>query len=168
MRSNHRQTTDSHGFTLVEMVITITLVGIIAGIAGMIILQGMRAYLAGENRADVQYQAGAALERMSREIRTIRSRADITTMTATDLRFTDMTGAQAGFTWVAPNLGRWNGAGTDPLAAGITAFSLAYYQQDGVTVAGAAATVWFIDVAITAQQGEETQQMRTRVHPRNF
>jgi len=167
-RTQHTAALREQGFTLVEIVITITLTGIIAGIAAMIILQGMSAYLAEENRSDVQYQAGAALERMAREIRTIRSRADIVTMTAADLRFTDMSGAQAGFTWINPNLNRWNGAGTDPLAAGITAFSFAYYQQDGVTLAAAAATVWFVDVSITAQQGDETQQMRTRVHPRNF
>jgi Tfp pilus assembly protein PilW len=156
------------GLTLVELVVTITLVGIIAGAAAMIIQQGMNAYLAGENRAGAQYQAGVAMERMARELRMIRSRNDIVSMTASDLRFTVAGGAQAGFVWVSPNLSRWNGAGNDLLATGITVFSFAYFQQDGVTAAASSSTVWFIDVALTSQQGDEMQHLRTRVHPRSF
>ena len=155
------------GFTLVEIVITIVLLGIVSGLAAMIIMQGVMSYGDEQARSNVHYQARLAMVRMGREIRQIRSRADITTMLNVDLRFTDVNGSNIGFTWVNPNLSRWNGVGNDVLASGIAAFTFSYYQQDGVTVA-TPTNVWVVEIAMTAQQGGESLQMRSRVHPRNF
>jgi prepilin-type N-terminal cleavage/methylation domain-containing protein len=164
-------TPNSKGFTLVEIVITIVLIGILSGIAAMIILQGVRAYSDEQTRSDVHYQARLAVERMAREIRMTRSTTDITTFTASDLRFTKVDGSISGFNWSNPTLNRWNGAGNDVLASGVTAFSFSYYRNDGVTLAALPADLsllWFIDISMTDTQGSETLQMRTRVHPRNF
>ncbi|MDH4163663.1 MAG: type II secretion system GspH family protein [Nitrospirota bacterium] len=158
----------SNGFTLVEIVITIVLIGVLSGIAAMIILQGVRSYSGEQTRSDAHYQARIAMERMAREIRLIRSQgADIITMANNDLRFIDVTGATIGFSWAGPVLSRWNGASNDLLASGITAFTFNYYQQDGVTAASPA-DLWFVEITMTASAGGETFDMRTRVHPRNF
>jgi prepilin-type N-terminal cleavage/methylation domain-containing protein len=156
------------GFTLVEIVITIVLVGILAGIAASILGRGIQSYSIEQVRVDVYYQARLAMERMAREIRLIRraNAADITAMTNTNLRFTDVNGAGVGFTWTSPTLSRWNGVGTNVLAQNITAFNFNYYQQNGA--AATAATLWIVEITMTSQQGTETLQMRTRVHPRNF
>jgi len=144
-------------------------VSILSGLAALIILQGVRTYAEGQSRSEVQYQTRLAMDRMVRDIRLIRSASatDITTMTASDLRFTDVNGAAGGFIWSSPILSRWNGVLSDQLASGMTSFSFTYLQNDGATVA-TATTLWFIDIAMTAQQGGETLQLRTRVHPRNF
>jgi len=168
----HRRTIrnpNSNGFTLVEIVITIVLIGILSGIAAMIILQGVMAYSDEQSRSDVHYQARVAMERMAREIRLIRSQgADITTMANNNLRYIDVNGVTIGFSWANPTLSRWDGATNDVLASGVTAFTFSYYQQDGITVA-TPANVWFVDIAMTATaQSGETLDMRTRVHPRNF
>ena len=157
------------GFTLVEIVITIVLVGILSGLAAMIIMQGVRTYGDEQARSNVHYQARLAMERMGREIRQIRSRADIATMLNTNLRFMDVNGSNVGFSWDNPTqkLNRWNGVGNDVLASGITAFTFSYYQQDGVTVA-TPANVWVVEMVMTAQQGADSLPMRSRVHPRNF
>ena len=167
-----RSTPNSKGFTLIEAIITIVIVGVISSIAAVIILQGMRAYTKEQNLSSAHYQARLAMERMSRDIRLIRSAdpADITAFTATNLRFTDVNGAPSGFQWIGTTLNRWNGVGNDVLASGIGAFSFSYYKADN-TVAVLPAVLpllWFIDIAITSQQGSDTLQMRTRVHPRNF
>jgi prepilin-type N-terminal cleavage/methylation domain-containing protein len=159
------------GFTLIEIIITIVIVGIIAGIAAMIIAQGVRAYSDEQFRSDAHYQARLAVERIAREIRLIRSAADITTFTAIDLRFTKVDGTISGFNWVNPMLNRWNGAGNDVLASGVTGFSFSYYRNDGVTAAVLPADLnllWFIDISMTDTQASEILQMRTRVHPMNF
>lgn len=161
-------TPHSNGFTLIEIVITIVIVSIMAGIAGMIMTQGVRAFSHEQARNDVHQQARLGMERMAREIRVIRSTADITTMANTDLRFTDIQGTTVGFNWGSPTLNRWNGIGNAVLASNITAFTFAYYQQDGVSAAAAPATLWLVEITLTATQGTETLQLRSRVHPRNF
>jgi prepilin-type N-terminal cleavage/methylation domain-containing protein len=163
-------TPNSRGFTLVEIVITIVLVSILAGIATMIIMQGVSIYSDEQNRSEVHYQARIALERMAREIRMIRSTADITTFTATNLRFTDVSGTTLGFEWInlTRTLNRWNGASDDVLASGINPLVFSYFENDGVTPAVLVDDVWFVDIAMTSVQGLESLPMRTRVHPRNF
>ena len=161
---NHR----TAGFTLIEIVITIVLVSIIAGIGAMIIMQGVMGYSTGYQLDNLHYQARLAMERMEREIRLIQDQgADITTMTATSLQFIDVNNAPTGFSWTSPTLSRWNGAGYDTLATGITALSFIYLQQDGVTAA-TTANVWFINISMTSQQGSDRLVMQSRVHPRNF
>lgn len=162
------RTSKSNGFTLVEIVITIVLIGILSGVAAMIIMQGVRAYSDEQSRSDVHYQARLAVERMAREIRQIRSRTDISTWTDTNMRFTDASGNVVGFEHVGSNINRWDGATDTVLASGITPFDYNYFQQDGTTPAGAVANIWFVEITFTSQQGSESAQMRTKVHPRNF
>lgn len=155
---------NSKGFTLIEIIVTIVIVGIIGGIAALIITQGVRAYSDQAVRSDVHYQARLAMERMAREIRTVRSRADVTAMLTNDLQFVDISG----------NTVRFNLAGTDiqrsgaVLASNISALAFTYYENDGTTAAATSATLWQIVISVTATRGAESVQMRTRVHPRNF
>ena len=161
----------SRGFTLVEIVITIVIVGIISGIAAMVILQGAKAYSVEQSRSDVHYQARLALERMGREIRMVRSRtvADIPMMNPTLFLYTDSQGIQMGFRLNAGAAQRTEDNGTtwQTLATGVTALNFSYLQQDDVTAA-TAPTLWLVVIDMTSQQGSETLQIRTRVHPRNF
>jgi prepilin-type N-terminal cleavage/methylation domain-containing protein len=156
----------SSGFTLIEMVITIVLIAIISSIAAMIILQGVKTYSLEDSRSNAHYQARLAMERMAREIRQIRSESttDIQTMTAADLKFTNVAGATVEFTWATPNLN----LSANRLASGITAFTFKYYLVDGTTQTADRTQVWFVEINMTAQQGTETLQMNSRVHPMNF
>lgn len=161
----------SKGFTLIEAIITIVIVGIISSIAALIILQAMKATTKEKNLSDAHYQARIALERMAREIRTIRSQtlADIPVMNATVFRFTDVQGVQMGFQLNAGNIQRTqdNAATWQTLASGVTALNFSYFQQDGVTAA-TATTLWFVEISLTDTQGADSLTMRMRVHPRNF
>ena len=157
---------DQDGFTLVEIIITIVLVSIIAIIAALIILQGVRAYSGERSRSDVHYQARLAMERMEREIRLIRNQgtSNIPIMVNNNLQFVDVNGATVNFSWVGTTLSR----GADALAQNITAFTFNYYQQDGVTTAATADVLWYVDITMTDTQGSNALQLRTTVHPRNF
>lgn len=161
----------SKGFTLIEIVITIVLVSIIAGIAAMIIVQGVRVYSSEQSRSDAHYQARVTVERMAREIRLIRSQTagDVPTMSAADMSFTDINNNQVWFQLNAGTVRRSsdNGATWQTLANGVTALNFSYLQQDGVTAA-TALTLWYVVIDMTDQQGSESLQVRTRVHPMNF
>ncbi len=160
---------EHRGFTLIEVIMVIVIVGIIAGLAAMIISHGVRAYSDEAARSDVHYQARLAMERMVREIRMIRSRTDIAAMTTTNLVFTDVYGNTVGFDYTAPPaLRRWDGAAFNNLASSIISFAFNYYQQDLATPATGSADVMLIEITMRVQQGAEALDMRTRVFPRSL
>jgi hypothetical protein len=111
---------------------------------------------------------------MAREIRLIRwnttlAQADITIMTPTDLRYTDIQGNPIGFRLNTGAVQRTQDIVVtwQTLATGVTALNFSYLQQDGVTAA-TQANIWFVDITMTSQQGTDSLPMHTRVHPRNF
>jgi prepilin-type N-terminal cleavage/methylation domain-containing protein len=164
----------SNGFTLVEIVITIVVVGIIAGIAAMIIAEGARAYSDERSRSDVHYQARLAMERMAREARMVRSCGDINgpANPSATLSFTDSNGNAVSYTVNAGT--KVLSRGADLLATGImSAQPFRFLDQNGnettaCSVPAVATDIWFIEISLTDTQNSETLQMRTRVHPRNF
>jgi prepilin-type N-terminal cleavage/methylation domain-containing protein len=169
---------NSKGFTLIEAIITIVIVGIISGIAALIILEAVKASSKEQNLSDAHYQARIAMERMAREIRLIRSQTagDLPTMAASDLIFCDVTGKAVEFQLAGAVLNRRESATCSPLAwGGWSALSssgvnpLTFTYLDSAGAGGAtAANLWFIEINLTDTQGSESLQMRTRVHPRNF
>lgn len=154
------------GSTLVELIITIVVVGIIAGIIGMLLLQGVQAFMAQDTKASITTQGRLAVERMARDIRTIRSRtaADIPSMTATTLSFVDTSGVAIVYTSGAGSVTRNGVALASPNATGLT---FTYLKQDS-TPALVATDVWVIQVDLTFAGTNESQDFRVRVHPRNF
>lgn len=162
------------GFTLLEMVLTIVLIGIIAGVASVIIMQSVRSASSVKARGEAHEQARFAVDRMARELLLIRSKAaapvdDIITMNATTLEYNDITGMQAGFRLNGTTLEHFDGAWRT-LANGITAPGGALFTYlDASGAPGAVqATLWSIRIELTATQSAESLTLRTTVHPRNF
>ena len=56
------------GFTLIEVVVTLVLVGIMAAVAGMAIVQGVQGYVFARENATTTQKAQLAMVRMSREL----------------------------------------------------------------------------------------------------
>jgi prepilin-type N-terminal cleavage/methylation domain-containing protein len=163
---------NSKGFTLIEIIMVIVIISIIAGIAAMIILQGVRGYSDETQRSNLHYQARLAVERVAREARLIRSCADITgpANPSNTLSFTDVFGNPIAFSVAGTNLNRVGNL----LANNITSPTpFRFLDQNGnVTTTCSVPTVstdiWFVEIDLTDTQGSETLRMRTRVHPMNF
>lgn len=162
---------DQRGFTLVELVLTVVLIGIIAGMASVFLRQGLNAFVSEDARADLTNQGRLAIERMAREIRMLRSRtaADLPgccTNPSTSLNFFDISGSNITYAVAGGNTVTRNGTA---LASGsAVALTFSYFQQDGVTAATLATQVWSIQIDLTVTKSGESQAYRVRVHPRNI
>ncbi|MDX1902414.1 MAG: prepilin-type N-terminal cleavage/methylation domain-containing protein [Gammaproteobacteria bacterium] len=155
----HRQT----GFTLIELVITIVLAGIIVVVSMKMISQGLNAYLAGENATNAEQQARIALERMTRDIRAIRSSSSISTATSSQLTFTDFSGSSVSYTLSGTNLLR----NSQILASGITSISFTYYDSSGNTTA-TTASIRYIAMSINVTQSNANFTASTAIFPENL
>ena len=67
------------GFTLVELITVLIVVGVIASVAAGMVGQSLQAFLVGSETADNAAQAQLTLEKLARDLRTVRS------ATSTDL-----------------------------------------------------------------------------------
>jgi prepilin-type N-terminal cleavage/methylation domain-containing protein len=135
------------GFTLVEMVLVIMLIGIIFGVASTILLRAIDSYQFVTERTEVIERARFCLDRMTREFQLLGA-GDITVINATSIQFTDSQNFNTDFTLNGNVLQR----GNDVLCNNIMALNFTYFNATGGT-AGSANQVRRIRIDITAQGG---------------
>lgn len=171
MALNNRQ----HGFTLIEMIISLVVLALLGAAAGYGLTGGALAF---SGNADVLQTLGKlryASERMAREAREIRhnpvtpANFDITTMTGTTLAFTRSNGTAVTLTGAPPllTLAYTAPAGTHTLTDEVSNVNFAYYQADGSTIATGSANVAFIEFNLVLTRNGNSYPQRTRVALRN-
>src|SRR3990167_5753588 len=94
------------GFTLIELVIVITIVGIAASIIGAMLLGTINAWTFKVNRYDLLWDGRLALDRMTREIRAIKNTTSVTTASSAQFRFTNTGDADITYSLSSTNLNR--------------------------------------------------------------
>jgi prepilin-type N-terminal cleavage/methylation domain-containing protein len=163
----------SYGFTFVELVAVIVLFGIIAAMTASLMGQGFTAYVTGRNIAETDWQARVALERMTRELRSVRAPADITMTSAADLTVVDAEGNS--IRYCMGTVGTCPGAvgelmrNAQPLAKGVTALTFTYLTKGPPpAITAVPAQVYYIIAAFTATQGTISKNFQVAVSPRNF
>ncbi len=163
------------GFTLIEMIIAIVILGLLGAAAGYGLQNGALAFV---NTADSVHTLGklrVASERLVREIREIRRDPvtpgvyDITTMNATTLAFTklDATGVTLNSAPPQVTLAYSAPAGTHTLTDDVASLTFAYYQADGLTPATGSNDVAFIEFELVLTQNGNAYPQRARVALRN-
>ena len=161
----------ARGFSLLELITVMVVLGIVAAVAAPFLSASFQSYFIGKDISEIDSQARAALERLSREVRSIRAPADLTISPTTEVTFTDVDGnliryclgTVAGCPGAAGELMR----NTQPLATGISALAFSYLTKTG-TAAAAAATVFYVTVSFTATQNTVSKSFTATVSPRNF
>ena len=157
------------GFSLVELVLTITILGVLAFGFGRFFVESARAYDWTSDQAALSPSARLAFSRVLRETSGIRSAGSITTMTSRQLAFKNIDNDSLVVAWNgAPGgdltLSR-NGTSTT-LAGDVDSLGISYF-----TSSGAAATlpsqVWRLKMRLRLARGTHQVTCGSSVYVRN-
>jgi prepilin-type N-terminal cleavage/methylation domain-containing protein len=160
------------GFTFVETLLSVIILGAIATVAAKVLVVGLDIYALVANRHDASQTARLAMERMVDETELIHW-IDILGMENTRFRFIDADGHTTNFRQTTVSK---NGRSVvcvyredDFLAGDATYFDFDYLKADGSN------TIWSwevkrinIDLVITAPANAGSVHLRTEVFPRNL
>jgi prepilin-type N-terminal cleavage/methylation domain-containing protein len=161
------------GFSLVELVLVIMILGILAAFVGPVLFNAMRSYQGVQSGVATQAKLRYAVERMSRELREIRRQTtdaaflDITGMSATSMAFFKTDGTQVVLSQAGNQVNLAYSTISGMLTDQVSAFGLTYLQQDAVTAAASARSIAFIEVSLTLAEGTNTFPARVRVEAKN-
>lgn len=163
------------GFTLIELVISLVILGLVGSVAGYGLVNGTLAFSSSADAVHIHGKLRYASERMAREIREIRrntvtpTQYDISTMTATTLAFTkrDGTGVTLNSTPPLVTLAYSTPAGTPTLSDEVSNLTISYLQADGVTTATGSTDVAFVEFELVLSRAGNSYPQRGRVALRN-
>lgn len=144
------------GFTLIELVVVLILMGIISVVVGRILFHGYQTILTSQNISESDWSGFLALDRLVDDIHNIRSAADIATASATQLIFVDVNNTTVQYQLSGTNLLR----NSQTLASGIQSIVFSYLTTSGA-VAATTATIRYIAVSVTTAQGNLTLAFST-------
>ncbi|MHC4822484.1 MAG: PulJ/GspJ family protein [Planctomycetota bacterium] len=151
------------GFTLVELVMSMTVLSIIGLVTSKVILESMRSYSRTVPSLDASYKSELALRSLKRDVRDLRRLDSISVFTSTSFAFLDSWRNPVSYTLSGTDLTR-NG---DLLAEGVTSLTFTYWQSDGTTATDSD-DLHHVEIDMTVQNGDEVYRARSEVFPRNL
>ena len=142
MPSRHPNNRQALGFTLIEIVMVMVIVGVLAGLAAPIFSQGLTAARLTTENLHTLAKLRYATERLAREIRQINYNAgsyDVTTMSATSLVFGKDDRVNTTVSLVKSGSDITLGYSAPPVTGILTdevkGFALTYYDSGGIVTA---------------------------------
>ena len=161
----HKHMNTSKGFTLVELVLVIALMGILAAVLGPALERAVRQYDLISSRKQTLAQARAAMDRMVKEIRLIQSSADVTDVSSsTSFQFQYPHGTAITYDLNSTNLRR----NTVTLASPLSALTFSYFDSAG-SATSVAANVRRVQIlfTITAPHNNGSLTLQTSAYLRS-
>ena len=156
------------GFSLVEVIVVIVVLGVVASMGAMVLRDGIVGYLRGREITGADWQGRLAMERMTRELRTIASpnysNIAATACGSSTFTFSDATGNAISYTQSTTTLLR-NG---QPLADNVGGLRFYCLQSDGKTYSTAAAAAYYVTVSMVVSTANTRATYHDTVRPRSF
>lgn len=164
------------GFTLIEVIATLVILGTLAAAGAPMLSSGVRAYDATHTSLLTLNKLRYATERMVREVREVRrdpadpSVYDIGLMTAASFRFTKSDGvevsidrpAQVRLAYSTPPV-----APAPTLSDQVDMIEFKYFKADGTTETASKSEVAFVQIQLSLKHGTAIYAQRVRVGLRN-
>ena len=162
---------NNKGFTLIETVIVVLLISIVGAIGGFILLKSFQAAYYSRNLIDATWQGQVAMQRMSSELRELRSASslDLDMSSNESITFNDITGAAISYFRSGNHLMR-TGINQEYLADGITALHFNYYDNNDqlITEPAYVANVRCIGINLSVNKNKYSNNFQVVVCPRNL
>jgi prepilin-type N-terminal cleavage/methylation domain-containing protein len=132
------------GLTLLELTIVILITGFIAAGAVEMLRLGVEGQILAQKTQTLAWDGEIAIARLTDDLHTIKSPADIATATASALTFTNYNGATIAYRLSGGQLLR----NSNPLANHVSSLAFTYFDSAGVTTA-TIANIRYIGVNLT-------------------
>lgn len=152
-----------NGFTLIELIIVILIIGIIAAMSSNALLQGTINYTTSQTLGTLDAQAADALERISRIARTIPTSSYITTATSSQFSFKDKTGTSYSYQISSGNLVE----NANILSSNASTLVWTYYDKTGATTTTTSA-IRFAQAALTLTKNNFSYTYTTSINLTNL
>jgi prepilin-type N-terminal cleavage/methylation domain-containing protein len=156
-----------NGFTLVELIVTIVLVGIIGTFTSLFMYTGLNGYLRAKDTAEGALKAQIALDRISLELRDISQIETVTANTAIDYLSTSLPGdRQIIYNAGADTISVDVDGNVNLLLDDVQSFTISAAYRNLNYYADGSNAVEAIDVSFTI--GEIGRPFSARIFPRNM
>jgi len=158
------------GFTLIESIMVIAILGIVAALGVTLILSASDALSFLTIRSDMTQSADVAMSRMLNDIRRLKDNLSVNTANSSQFRFLDVDSADINYYINGNNLMR----NANILASNVSALTFTYYDQNGAQIPvptvgiGTATDIYRIKILLTFQSGPYTFNYQSEVRPRNI
>jgi len=164
MGSEHKK----KGLTLIEVVITISIVGILVAVSSMYIKETIDLWNFLSFRNEIINQARAGFLRMTREMRQIANNTTVYFANSTRFNFTDMNSNNIDYYLSGNNLMR----NTNLLISGLDNLTFTYYDNTGAVISNPRVSpdtdIYRIAITMGIRSGTQTKVLKTQVFPRNL
>jgi prepilin-type N-terminal cleavage/methylation domain-containing protein len=165
----------ARGFTLVELVLVISIMGVLAGVFVKYIDEGNRMFDQVDARRELRQDARAALVRMVREIRQLRSASDVLTADTVSLSFYGVNDSlyTINYSGVSgESLMFQRGSLSNVLATHVDSLAFDYYQNDGTAavplVNPSDTDIYRVTIFLRLLKGNTAVSLKTGTHLRNL
>ncbi len=154
------------GFTIVEMIIVMVIVGIIASSAALLLSASFTSYFTGINIVGLSAEASMAMARMSKEL---QQAVSFSAINPTNVSFRTTGGSTISYSWTTPTITR-TGSTAQSLNKSVTSFALTYYKSDftNSSPATTVTTVRAITINMTLSNGTETVPIINTIYLSNM
>ena len=169
-----------HGWTLIELLTVIIILAVVGTVGARLMSSMFRSYFTARDITSSDAQARVAFERMTRELRQVRSATatDLDPASGAQVRFIDSDGNGVCFYRDAATnrlMRSEDGPATacgatrpQPLSDFVTGLNFVYYVNDGRTTTAVSTAVYYVTVHVDVKDNNVSDTLRATIHPRNF